>query len=276
MALFKILQGYDSAKPTTLVNGYCYFTIDTNMFYVDHPDGEGSGEIIRSPLNAQNAHSLTAYTDDPNDVALVSQVLEDSATSLPSGAAIMTYIEDDVVVRMEAADNTKMNKNNPEGTGYFVLNKKSGTTPGTYSFSAGSNNKASGQASTAIGQDNIASGTESFAGGNLSHATGTDSFAFGVGLKAAGDQQTVFGRFNIQDENNTYAMIVGGGDFTAASNIYTLDWDGNIEAVGNITTLGHVISAYPTDDEHLATLASVRDECAKVVQLIRITEGSVS
>ena len=35
MALFKILKGNEANLPTNQTEGYAYFTIDTNNFYID-------------------------------------------------------------------------------------------------------------------------------------------------------------------------------------------------------------------------------------------------
>ena len=47
MALFKILQGLDiklndNENPIKLTEGYCYFTVDNHLFYIDHRDKNGT------------------------------------------------------------------------------------------------------------------------------------------------------------------------------------------------------------------------------------------
>ena len=43
---------------------------------------------------------------------------------------------------------------------------------------------------------------------------------------------------NIEDTNNQYAHIVGGGDVYKRANIHTLDWDGNAWFAGKVSTQG--------------------------------------
>jgi hypothetical protein len=56
-----------------------------------------------------------------------------------------------------------------------------------------------------------------------------------VDNKAIGDHQHVQGKYNIQDDKNQYAHIVGNGeDLARRSNAHTLDWDGNAWYAGNV------------------------------------------
>ena len=57
-------------------------------------------------------------------------------------------------------------------------------------------------------------------------AAGANATAFGNHVKASGDDQIVTGRYNVDDPNDNFAVIVGGGDANAAKDIYTLDWSG--------------------------------------------------
>ena len=41
MALFKILKGLKVNLPSTKKDGYCYFTTDDQMFYIDYEDANG-------------------------------------------------------------------------------------------------------------------------------------------------------------------------------------------------------------------------------------------
>lgn len=54
---------------------------------------------------------------------------------------------------------------------------------------------------------------------------------FGLGLLTESEWQTVLGKYNVKDSSNTYALVIGGG--TSASNrknVFTVDWNGNINA----------------------------------------------
>lgn len=91
MALFKILQGLDAKKPSKLTEGYCYFTIDNNMFYVDH--NNSSGTLVRSPLNAQNAHTISSNNGN-GDVASVVHNMSSLTNQIPSCSAVYEYLQD--------------------------------------------------------------------------------------------------------------------------------------------------------------------------------------
>lgn len=59
---------------------------------------------------------------------------------------------------------------------------------------------------------------------------------YGQGTVANSDNQTVLGKYNVADNNNTYARITGGGTPATPQNIETLDWQGNVKFAGTITT----------------------------------------
>ena len=77
-----------------------------------------------------------------------------------------------------------------------------------------------------------------------------DSFSHveGYATIAASDYQHVQGKYNISDPNNTYAHIVGGGNYNARANIHTLDWDGNGWYAGKLA-----VGVGPTNDMEVAT-----------------------
>ena len=168
-------------------------------------------------------------------------------------------------------NNTKMDKANPTGTGSFSLNRKSGTTVGNNSVAVGINGTASGQysvamgertesstrASVAMGIETKASGEFSVAMGSYSKASGQSSVAMGTYSEAIGrnsvamgertiaksHRQLVFGKWNVEDDENKYAEIVGNGDVWEPpfdrSNARTLDWSGNEWLAGDLTYNGN-------------------------------------
>jgi len=161
-----------------------------------------------------------------------------------------TYTKSEV----DTALDSKMNKVNPTGTGSFSLNRKANTTIGDNSFAAGMNTTASGRTSyaegvltTASGQGSHSEGYHTTAEGNYSHAEGNDttasgmfSHAEGYGTTASGRAQHVSGKYNIVDNNNAYAEIVGNGvDIITHSNARTLDWQGNEMIAGDLTYNGN-------------------------------------
>lgn len=112
---------------------------------------------------------------------------------------------------------------------------------------------ASGDSSHAEGRGPIASGESSHAeGGRRTTASGFASHAEGINTTAAGmcshtegsvtiangRDQHVQGRFNVADNDNKFADIVGNGSSegleTVRSNAYALDWDGNLYLKGGV------------------------------------------
>lgn len=126
------------------------------------------------------------------------------------------YLPDEI----RETPSSKMDKQNPTGTGSFSLNRKAGTTIGNYSHAEGSGTTASGQCSHAEGDSTTASGGQS-------HAEGS-------GTKASSDSQHVQGRYNIEDSSATYADIIGNGNSVARSNAATVDWSGNAWYAGDV------------------------------------------
>lgn len=85
---------------------------------------------------------------------------------------------------------------------------------------------------------------------------------YGQGTVANSDNQTVLGKYNITDNNNTYARITGGGTPATPQNIETLDWNGNVKFAGTITTgnninlnnvllLAHPVGSYYWSSENI-------------------------
>lgn len=137
---------------------------------------------------------------------------------------------------------------------------------GTAAFAEGKDTKAKGNYSHAEGYSTTASGAyshaegrSSTASGSVSHAEGTDTVASGIrshasgwGTIAKGQNQTAIGKYNVEDTNEKYALIVGNGTSTARSNAFTVDWNGNAEAGGKkLATETYVegkIAGIPTPD----------------------------
>lgn len=62
MALFKISRGSKNNLPTTLTEGYCWYTYEDSMFYIDFKDA--NGVLTRKALNAKDAETLDSHTAD--------------------------------------------------------------------------------------------------------------------------------------------------------------------------------------------------------------------
>lgn len=106
---------------------------------------------------------------------------------------------------------------------------------GRYSHVEGYNSKASGDMSHAENYGTQANGMSSHAEGVMSVTNGTASHAEGYATIASGSSQHVQGKYNVEDTENKYAHIIGGGSSTNRKNIHTLDWAGNAEYAGDVT-----------------------------------------
>lgn len=82
MALFKISKGSKANLPTTLTEGFCWYTYDDSKFYIDHKDETGT--LIRRALNAQEAEKLIGYD--------VVTILNSSDVEIPTSKAVFDAI----------------------------------------------------------------------------------------------------------------------------------------------------------------------------------------
>ena len=90
MALFKILQGLDSKlnnseNPIKLTEGYCYYTVDNHLFYIDHKDKNGI--LTRSPLNSYDSIKFNGTTLDNNG-----SILNNNNLTVPTSSTIFNYL----------------------------------------------------------------------------------------------------------------------------------------------------------------------------------------
>lgn len=93
--------------------------------------------------------------------------------------------------------------------------------------------------------------------GLLCSAEGYGAHATNMGTKATSDFQTALGKYNIEDANDEYAVIVGNGSSnTNRSNALTLDWRGNLKAFGSITDGSGNVLSNKVDASVLAAVAT--------------------
>lgn len=158
---------------------------------------------------------------------------------------------------------SKMDKENPSGTGSFSMNRLPNGTVGSGSVAVGVDNEARGTASFAEGNRTIASGECSHAEGSGSMATGHYSHSEGSGTTASGhfshaegssteargemshaegfgtlatpDYQHVQGKFNVEDRSGQFADIVGWGtNNTSKKNIEATTVEGDKRMKGDV------------------------------------------
>ena len=99
-----------------------------------------------------------------------------------------------------------------------------------YASHAEGNTSAQGDYAHAEGLNNTAVDTASHAEGQGTTAYGKYSHAQNYFTRAYSDYQTVMGKYNIVDANDTYTLIIGNGTSDIArSNALAVTWDGNVE-----------------------------------------------
>ena len=148
-------------------------------------------------------------------------------------------------------------------TPYFTFGtRKSNSSIGSFSFVEGTENEALGKcshsegfATTASKNASHAEGGSTYASGDYSHAEGYFTQASGrcahaqnEGTIASSDYQTVLGKYNIEDIEDRYVVIIGNGEdgtythtwvddqgetheeeVDKTSNALAITWDGNVE-----------------------------------------------
>lgn len=214
-----IISGVPYYKDTNTTYSLSSFGITSTAAELNYTDGVTSN--IQTQLNGKLSTSGTAA----------------KATADASGNTITS---------------TYMKKANPTGTGYFSLNRKSGSTVGNYSVAIGSGTTASknysyaegmdtvssGEASHAEGAESIASGDYSHAengakaSGSFSHAEGDNSTAEGKASHAEGTTTLASGSSSHAEGNDTEAT----GDRSHAEGNTTHATNSNAHAEGHTTT----------------------------------------
>lgn len=175
------------------------------------------------PSNMAKTGHLYSYDSSQNAIFPASI---SGAGSLSMGRKSGSTIGDGSVAVGYNTEATKMYSN---AEGYVTV------ASGKYSHAEGQSTTASESASHAEGVNTTASGMYSHAEGANSVASGMQSHSEGANTIAASINQHVQGRYNISDNTQKYAHIVGNGDSDSSrSNAHTLDWDGNAWYAGDI------------------------------------------
>lgn len=108
---------------------------------------------------------------------------------------------------------------------------------GTSTTASNFNSHAEGSLSVASGNCSHAEGNSTEATAGAAHAEGFNSIASGIQSHAqnrytiaASRYQTALGKYNEEDDQDTYAVIIGNGTANdARSNALTVDWNGVID-----------------------------------------------
>lgn len=183
---------------------------NTSDNYIDFNNSEQMTAVagvnqckIRIEKNDEDIGTLLFYMEVQKDVL---------SNGIPSESEIHDLQERiDKGLEDNELFNSKMDKNNPTGTG-----------------------------SLAVGYNASADGDNSVALGNKSFAFGNYSATIGYGVVAESNNQFVFGKWNKPDTDGEFVEIVGNGEIGArTSNARTLDWQGNETLAGDLVFNGN-------------------------------------
>lgn len=119
---------------------------------------------------------------------------------------------------------------------HCIVSGEAGFASGRYNYvtgmgamAIGNYSMALGESSVSLGTNNIAFGTNSICLGAANTVKGRMSFALGEYLKSDYANQTVFGRYNVQDSNAMF-IIGNGTSKTDRLNIFTISKTGVVTA----------------------------------------------
>jgi hypothetical protein len=200
---------------------------------VDLPDGTNLGDYLE---DMKIANELKA--------SLKSARLRNYQGEVPVGARSLTIGSNNRAVGEDSFAEGKAtyavgNFCHAEGNGTTAGFKDTSTGKTTYAAHAeGGNTQALGMYSHAEGYNTIAKANMSHCEGFGGEARGTSSHVEGLGTISHASYQHVQGKYNVEDIENKYAHIVGGGTGSSEDqrkNIHTLDWYGNAVYSGDVT-----------------------------------------
>ena len=241
-------------------------TIPAAQVNSDWNASSGVARILNKPSLANVATSGDAddVAYDNSSSGMVATNVQDAVDSLKREVSGKAESYDPVLsgaLSMHRRDNTTI------GSESATLNVQCEAS-GVQSFASGIHSTASGDYSRAEGYYSVASGEASHAENRGAVASGDYSHCEGKDTVAAGECQHVSGKYNIVDNNDDYAEIIGNGTAdNARSNARELDWNGNEYLAGDLTInkgtanemiVGQVLAS-KADTSSLDTVASSGD-----------------
>lgn len=142
----------------------------------------------------------------------------------------------------------RMRKVNPEGSGFFSLNRQAGTLIGKYSIAIGNNNIAVGEASYSEGSDNISTGVNA-------HSEGRGFMYDEIVLTPIGDCHY---QHNFEDDfTNFKTQLLNGSDGLDASIVDDIDFPNEATLTKDFITF---IKVLQIDNTSLETEEELTDD----------------
>ena len=238
-----------SAAATSEVNAK---TSETNAANSEAKAKTSETNAATSEKNAAT-YAANAKTSETNAASSATKAATSEANAASSATAAATSAE-----TAKAATDSKMDKNNPVGTGSFAMNMSSGATLGEYAHVEGYDGIASGKYAHTEGYYNYATGeaahaenSQNRANGDYSHAEGFQTTSKGEGSHAEG------------------CSVYANGNWSHAECFYTRANGNFSHAEGN----GAKANGEGSHAEGLYTIASGEEQHAQGRANIEDTEG---
>lgn len=212
-------------------------------------------EMIKGTINLHKISKTGTYNDLINPVGKVDtngEIFNNySGTYKNTASGRSSFATGELTTASGIASFSEGGNGTASGN-YSHIEGWGGTASGNYSHKEGQNCNAYGHEShaenyycTANGEGSHVEGNGSSTHGDFSHAEnysttyGDYSHGEGYGTISGSSYQHVQGKWNVRDNNSTYADIIGGGtDNNNRSNIQTTDWSGNLWVKGGIRVGG--------------------------------------
>lgn len=222
--------------------------MNKNDYAVVLADEEHSGECWRykydgTTWKAEYRVNETALTTEQNNalnsgitadtVTKIASIVPDSATADNKLATTADVTALSSQISIDASN--KMDKNNPTGTGKFIMN--GGVANGDYNMALGRKAQTAGFDSVVLGGYNgkALRNSSVVLGGEDCEASGTNAVVSGMGTLANSDHQFVTGMYNAVDPNTYHLFTVGNGSSTTArSNAAAITHGGDLYMKGTV------------------------------------------
>jgi hypothetical protein len=217
-----------------------------------HAEGYGSkaeGENSHAEGQGTTAYGVSSHSEGVSTNIASTQITINSATTndqiITAWTSKTFSLAKGKASHVEGEDNLALGSSSHAEGYHATASGYASHAEGYRTKATGENAHAEGELTTASGNNSHAEGYEATASGLHSHAegyqtkaTGETSHAGGSGTTAAGKDQYAIGKYNVIDDQNKYAFIIGNGTFrfdssimnmvTTPSNAFAVDWDGKL------------------------------------------------
>lgn len=248
------------------------------------PDAGGNKVLIATGAGSTYTTAGTYIIGKVNNVDTVfAKFASDGATMTAENGTLIAHLgygttQGEVGTETAPYYTFGVRNNNSVKGELSVVEGKNNTASGFVSHAEGGRNKATSAAAHAEGRDTTASGFCSHSEGRDTTASGEGSHSGGFGTIAQKDYQTAIGQYNKADNESTAskqkAFIIGNGNSNRRSNAFSVDWEGYVEAAGNIWSDGSIIATGKVEDGNGNVLGDKADASSVPTKTSELTNDS--